>query len=154
MFKTSALAGAAIALAGGLAVHAATPSAKPGAGMSCSQIRDAQGVLNQEEQQIRLRIQAQRKGEGENVRNARQMIALMPGVYAGAKGEQLLADARRMDEADAFANADHVKAGQVASADQRKILDLQARSSELDRAYAANPDCEDRGEFGHTGRTR
>ena len=154
MYKPSTVAGLAIALSCSGPAHALSPAQAPGAGMSCSQIRDAQGRLNQEEQEIRLRIQAQRKGEGANVRNAREMIALMPSIYGGAKGQQLLADARRMDEADAFANADHVKAGQTASPDQKKILALQARSLELDRAYAANPDCEDRGEFGLTGRAR
>ncbi len=132
----------------GQAVRAAD-APKAGAGMSCAQIRAIQHDLNQEEQTIRLRIQAQRKGEGENVRNVREMIKLLPGVYAGAKGEQLLAEARKMDEADAFANADQVKSGQTASADQKQILALQARSLELDKAYAANPDCEDRGEFSH-----
>ncbi|MEW5684003.1 MAG: hypothetical protein AB1942_03700 [Pseudomonadota bacterium] len=132
-------------------IHATAATAAPAApAMSCRQIRDAQAVLDRDAEKIRLRVQAQTRGEGTNVRAAREMIALLPGVYAGAKGEQLLEEARKMDHADAFIDADRVKPGQTPSADQKALAGIQARMAELDRAYARNPDCEDRGEFAFT----
>lgn len=141
------------AAAAPLALAAAPPASKT-AGMSCTQLRDAAHALDDQATTIRLRIQAQPRPEGPNVRNARELIALMPGVYTGAKGKELLDQARKMDEADAFLDADRVKSGKAATPDQKALLALQARIAELDRAYNANPDCEDRGEFSKTGGAR
>lgn len=119
-------------------------------GMTCAQLRDAEHALDKKAEVIRLRIQAATKGEGANVKAAREMIALLPGVYSGDKGRQLLDEARQMDEADAFIDADRVKPGQTATPDQKALAALQAQMAELNRAYNSNPDCEDRGEFGLT----
>jgi hypothetical protein len=135
------LLGAALIAGSCLALPTSTQAGA--AGMSCKQITDEEMAIMKQEGAIRLRIQAKPRPEGSNVKAARDLIALMPGVYAGGKGAQLLADARKMDDSDAFVDADQIKPGQTLTADQKQLKAVMARSAELRKAYLDNPDCDD-----------
>lgn len=130
--------GAALIAASGLALPASAQAAA-----SCKQITDEEMAIMKQEEAVRLRIQAKPRPEGSNVKAARELIAVMPGVYAGGKGAKLLADARKMDDSDAFVDADRVKPGQALTADQKLLKALMARSAQLRKAYLDNPDCDD-----------
>ena len=110
----------------------------------CGAITAEQAKINKQEEAVRLRIQAQPRPEGSNVKTVRELIALMPSAYAGAKGQQALAQAKLMDDADAFIDADKPRAGQALSADQKQIKALEARYDALQRQFNSNPDCVDR----------
>ena len=132
-----------------LAALVAAPSAPPAfaqarpAASSCKQITDEEMRIAKQEGEIRRGIQARPRPEGANVKAARELIALMPGVYGGGKGAQLLADARKMDDSDAFVDADRIKPGEAMTADQKQLKALGARSAALRKAYLDNPGCDD-----------
>jgi hypothetical protein len=132
---------AALITANGLALPTVT-RARPAA-LSCKQITDEEIRILKQEEAIQLRVQAKPRPEGPNVKAARELIALMPGVYAGGKGAQLLADARKMDHTDAFVDADQVKPDRIMTADQKQIRALRERAAQLHKAYLDNPDCDD-----------
>jgi hypothetical protein len=107
----------------------------------CYTIQERRNAIDKEMDAIRAQIAAApRKGDGDNVKNMREMIKLMPQAFGGGKAAKAIEEARKMDDGDwALSAEDRASPGQKARLDG-----LRKEDKVLEQKYDNNPGCFDK----------